>query len=107
MRVLFDENLNQRLKSLLDEGFEVTTVKERGWNGKSNGELLRLAESEFAVFITTDRGMPYQQNLLRFDLVVVILEAKSNAFEDLAPLMERANIALDAANPGEALRIRT
>ena len=85
----------------------MTTVKERGWNGKSNGELLRLAESEFDVLITTDRGIPHQQNLLRFDPVVVILEAKSNVFEDLSPLMERANIDLGAANPGEALRIRT
>ena len=47
MRVLFDENMDRRLKRAFDSDFAVMTVTERGWSGKRNGELLRLAEAEF------------------------------------------------------------
>jgi hypothetical protein len=48
----------------------------------------------------------YQQNLTRFDLAVVVLEAKSNSYEDLASLMDRTNAVLGDVVPGEATRIR-
>ncbi len=106
MRVLLDENVDRRLKGAFDEEHEVSTVPERGWAGKKNGELLEAAEKEFDALVTTDRGMPYQQNLSRFDLAVVVLEAKSNSYEDLASLMDRTNAALGEVIPGEATRIR-
>jgi hypothetical protein len=56
--------------------------------------------------VTTNRSMPYQQNLSRFDLAVVVLEAQSNSYEDLALLMDRTNTALRNVVPGEATRIR-
>lgn len=94
MRVLLDENVDRRLKRTFAEGYNVLTVVERGWSGKENGELLELAQEEFDVFVTTDKGIPHQQNLARFDLAIVPLEAKSNRYEDLAPLMEGTNAAL-------------
>lgn len=87
MRVLLDEMLDRRLKRLLPEGVEVVTVRERGWDSKKNGELLALAEKEFNILLTTDRGIPHQQDLARFDLEVVVLSAKSNRISDLEPLM--------------------
>lgn len=63
MRVLLDEMLDRRLKQWLPEGVEVVTVRERGWDSKKNGELLTLAEKEFDVLLTTDRGIPHQQDL--------------------------------------------
>ena len=75
-------------------------MAEAGWAGKKNGELLRLAEKEFDVFVTTDKGIPHQQNISRLELTVVLLRAKSNAYEDLAPLMEEANAALETVEPG-------
>jgi hypothetical protein len=56
--------------------------------------------------VTTDRGIPHQQNLSRLDLAVIVLEAKSNSYEDLASLMDRTNAALGEMLPGEATRIR-
>lgn len=88
MRVLLDEMLDRRLKQWLPEGVEALTVRERGWDSKTNGELLALAEKEFDVFLTTDRGVPHQQDLSRFDLTVVVLTAKSNRLSDLEPRME-------------------
>ncbi len=87
MRVLLDEMLPRKLKRLLPEGVEAVTVRERGWDSKKNGELLALAEKEFDLLLTTDQGIPHQQDLSRFDLEVVVLSAKSNRLSDLEPLM--------------------
>jgi hypothetical protein len=35
--------MDSLLKELFAAAFEVSTVREPGWNGKENGELLRLA----------------------------------------------------------------
>ena len=106
MRVLLDENVDRRLKGAFDKVHEVSTVPERGWAGMKNGELLEAAGKEFDAFVTTDRGIPHEQNLSRFELAVVVLEAKSNSYEDLASLMDRTNAALGEVASGEATRIR-
>jgi hypothetical protein len=80
-------------------------VAEVGWAGKRNGELLRLAEKRFDFFVTTDKGIPHQQNLSRFDLAVVLLRAKSNAYEDLAPLMDEVEAKLESIQPGTLVRV--
>jgi hypothetical protein len=49
--------------------------------------------------------MPYQQNLERFDLAIVLLEAKSNSCDDLAPLMEKATARLREAHPAGLVRV--
>lgn len=61
MRVLLDENLPRGLTHAFSEDVDVRTVGQCGWKGKENGALLRLAESEFDVFVTTDQGIPHQQ----------------------------------------------
>ncbi len=91
MRVLLDEMLDRRLKRLLPEGVEVVTVRERGWDAMKNGELLASAEKEFDLLLTTDRGIPHQQDLSRFDLTVVVLTAKSNRLPDLEPHVEEVS----------------
>lgn len=98
MRVLLDEMLDQRLKEFLPE--ETMSVRERGWGSKKNGELLQLAEKEFDIFLTSDKGIPHQQNLSRFDLAIVIMRAKSNRYEDLVSLMDGANESFGNARPG-------
>ena len=74
---------------------------ERGWGGKKNGELLRLAEQEFGVFVTMDRNLEYQQNLRGFDLGIVLIAAKSNRRKNVEPLMPEVNRALDKVQAGE------
>lgn len=55
-----DECIPRKLKAHLAE-HECRTVSEAGWAGKRNGELLRLAEGSFDVFLTLDKGVQYQQ----------------------------------------------
>ena len=101
-RLLLDENVDRQLKPLFDAHLEVLTVQDRGWDGLSNGTLLRAAAAEFDVFVTMDRNLPYQQNLSVIDMSVVVIRSVSNAFVDVAPLMPAVNVAVRAAGPGAA-----
>ena len=100
MCLLLDEMLDRRLGRLLGEEHKTVTIKQRGWDGKRNGELLALAQDEFDAFLTMDRGIEHQQNLSSVDLAVVLLRAKSNAIEDIAPLVGEIEAALSSARPG-------
>ena len=79
----------------------VRTVPEMGWASIENGALLRLAESEFDVFLTRDRNLEYQQNLQDFNLAVIVLVASSNDIDDLRPLTSAANAAIQIVRPHE------
>lgn len=104
-RILLDENIDQSLKPLFDKEFEVLTVREHDWNGKKNGELLKLTEQEFDVFVTMDRNLEYQQNLAALDLAVVVVQAHSNAYSVVALLMTKINQALRQIKSGQLVRV--
>ena len=106
MRVLLDENLPSKLRRLFEAGVEVVTVGYRGWKGKENEELLKSAESEFDVLVTMDQGIPQQQNLSEIKMGIVLLEAKGNRYEDLAPLMNQVNTILRTIEKGQAISVR-
>jgi len=105
MRVLLDENLPRRLTHEFDEGIEAQTVGQRGWKGTENGKLLRLAESAFDVFLTTDQGIPHQQNLEQLEIGIVILRSRSNRLSDLKPLMEEVNRRIRGLQKGECIEV--
>jgi predicted nuclease of predicted toxin-antitoxin system len=106
LRVLLDENMPRKLTRLFDAGdVEVQTIAQRGWRGKQNGELLRAAQNEFDVFVTVDRGIPHQQNLSRFNIGIILIEARSNRFADLAPLMEHVNETAKQVMKGELITV--
>ena len=104
MRVLLDESLPRQFKAQLT-GHEVLTVPEVGWAGKKNGELLRLADERFDVFVTPDAHLPEQQNLSGLRLGIVILRARSNDISDLLPLVPRLQTALAHASAGQVIRL--
>lgn len=61
MRVLLDEHLPLDLAAEL-VGHEVSTVRDEGWTGMKNGELLATAAAAgFEVLVTNDRGIEHQQ----------------------------------------------
>ena len=82
------------------------TVPERGWNGKKNGVLLRLAEPEFDVFVTMDKGIQHQQNLKKIEIALILLAAKSNKYDDLAPLMPKVNEVLKHIRPRQVIHVK-
>jgi predicted nuclease of predicted toxin-antitoxin system len=86
VRVLLDENLPRQLKRDLPD-MEIKTVAEVGWAGIKNGQLLRLAEATFDVFVTADQNLSYQQPVANLQLGIVVLKARTTKLEDLKPLM--------------------
>jgi hypothetical protein len=67
--------------------------------------LTKAEEAEFAVFLTGDQNLEFQQNISKRRLGVVVLRAASNAIEDLLPLVPRALVAIAAVQPGQVVRV--
>jgi hypothetical protein len=105
VRVLLDECLPRRLKREL-VGHEVRTAPEMGWASKKNGQLLALAQTNFDIFLTSDRNLSHQQNLSTFEIAVVVLIAPSNRIDDLRPLVPQLLEILPNARLGAATLVR-
>jgi hypothetical protein len=73
MRVLFDNGVPRGVAAALSTHV-VEEARIHGWDVLRNGELLDAAEAAgFEVFVTTDRNLPYQQNLTGRRIAVVVL----------------------------------
>jgi predicted nuclease of predicted toxin-antitoxin system len=105
MRVLLDECLPRRLKRALF-GHDVTTVQERGWSGKKNGELLDLMNGTIDVFLTADQNLQYQQYLQSITFSIIVLIERDNRLPTLLPLMSQVQAILNARTPGQLIEIR-
>ena len=76
-----------------------------GWNGLTNGDLLKKAEREFDVFVTADSNLTFQQNLSKFDLAVIVLQPRSTRLLDTMPLMPRVLEVLETIMPKVVVRV--
>ena len=102
MKVLLDECIDRYFARELP-GFEVTTVPRMGWASKKNGELLSLAEKVFDALVTVDLSMQSQQNISKYAISVIVLQARSNKYEDLAPFSKQLMEVLPNAAKGEVI----
>lgn len=106
MRLLLDECLPKRLKSLFVEaGHECQTAQEAGFGGKENGELLTLADKKFDVPLTIDRNIQYQQSLRGKKIAVIVIRCRSNDVDDIRPHVPEALSALPTIEPGQFLEV--
>jgi hypothetical protein len=101
VRILLDEYVDWRLGRDI-AGHEVKTARQLGWSTIKNGDLLRLAEKEFDVFVIVDRNLSFQQNLPVFKIAVIVMQAQSNRLTDLRALVPELLAAIPAAKRGEA-----
>ena len=85
----------------------MTTVPEAGWAALKNGDLLRRAQHEFDASVTTDRSLPFQQDLSRVSISVIVLRAPSNRVTDLRRLIPQLLAALPVAKGGEVTWVGT
>lgn len=85
MRLLLDENMGEdMMRPLRAAGHEVANLRRLRWTGKKNGELMRLiAESNYHVFITGDKNLPFQQNLNKLTTGLWVLDSPSNDIQTL------------------------
>jgi len=71
VRVLLDECVDWRLSREL-VSHEVKTARQMGWTAVRNGELLALASTHFDVFVTVDRNLSFQQDIVSFPIAVLV-----------------------------------
>lgn len=105
MTILLDHCLPKRLRRSLP-GHTVTTTREKRWEEIRNGELLSLAEEQFEVFLTIDKGIKYQQNFTGRAIAVITLRAVNNRIETLVPLMPQVLALLPTVQPGQVYLVQ-
>jgi predicted nuclease of predicted toxin-antitoxin system len=106
MKILLDENLPKKLQADFGIGLEIKTVRDMGWLGKKNGELLGLIVlNGFDIFVTIDKNLRYQQNLDRFDLKIFLLLAINNRRETLQALIEKVILKIEEGNLQKLMEI--
>ncbi|SFE98761.1 DUF5615 family PIN-like protein [Spirosoma endophyticum] len=96
MKILLDENLHNKLKFRFPD-HEVTTVRDMGWSGKRNGELMKLMiDYEFELLVTLDKGFDHQHNFNKYPIPVLVLKVKRSDYEYLLPLVSKIKAVLDS-----------
>lgn len=111
MKLLLDENVPRQLKrGILDLGgtlHEVYTVREKGWNGKLNGELLKLMlDDQFEVLVTADKNLQHQQNFDEYPIPVIVLHTYRITYEFLKPLIPKLHELLNTDLPNGATIVK-
>ena len=102
MNILLDECTPHAVKKRLPH-LAIRTVQEMGWSGVKNGELLKLADQQFDVFITTDKSLRYQQNLTRVKLAFLLLP--TNSVPVVIALLPQIEAALNTIQSGDFVEI--
>ena len=92
MRILLDEGVPDVIKRRLST-LSISTVAEMGWRGIKNGALLDLMAEEFQTIVTTDKNLPFQQNLAKRRIAAVILP--SNRIRIVIELIPKIESALN------------
>lgn len=91
MRLLLDENLPKRLKTDFT-GHEIYTVRDKGWNGIKNGQLLQLMiDNKFHALLTFDKNLQHQQNFRKYTIAVFVLSAYNNTYGELRKLSPKVH----------------
>lgn len=74
-----------------------------GWSGIKNGLLLTRAEQQFAVFLTADKNLRYQQNLQGRTLAIIIFP--SNKLSVIKQLASQITAVVPTITPGTLLEL--
>jgi len=102
MKILLDECVPWPMRRILLE-HECANPYKCGWSGVTNGELLKLADIEFELFITSDQNIRYQQNLSGRS--IAILELSTNDLRRILAAGSAIVEAVDAIKEGEYLQM--
>ena len=97
--VLFDTCVPRPLRNCLT-AHKVRRAQDQGWGALKNGELLTAAESGgFDVFVTSDKNLQYQQNLLNRQIAIFVLP--TNDWHTLRNRTTEIAHAVDTIQPGQ------
>jgi len=103
MKILFDNGTPKPIARRLAD-HEVSYARQIGWHELENGELIERAEQAgFEILLSTDKNIPYQQNISERKIALVIL---GNSQWPMAQLcLDRIVDAENAATPGSYVEV--
>jgi hypothetical protein len=102
MRILFDHGTPAPLRRALI-GHSVSTAHEMAWMQLDNGALLKAADAQFDVLITTDQNLRYQQNLTGYRLAILVLPTTS--WPKIRACEAQVVAAVNALGPGDVVAL--
>ena len=103
-KILLDENLPKQLKRYFSAKFEVTSAPDLGWQSKKNGELLKaLDNAGIDYLLTVDKNLRYQQNLEKFNVIVIVLLTFDNRLKNLIAQVEEIENKINEVNDPERI----
>ncbi len=102
MKILIDECVPRPIIKFF-VGHHAKTAQEIGWGAYNNGQLLRLAENEYDLFITSDKNIRYQQNLI--DRRIAILVLSTNHWGTIRANSGKIVAAVEAIKPADFVEI--
>lgn len=95
-----DENVDVEFATLLPNHID-SHVSQLGWKSITNGKLLQLAQDNgFQAFVTADKNMPYQQNMVGRPFSLFVLDIHPNNFENLSQCADKLVAALLLSESG-------
>ena len=102
MKILLDECVPWPIRRLLT-GHTCSTAQRMGWGAVKNGDLLKLAEPSFDLFLTSDQGIEYQQNLT--NRRIAILSLSTNNLRRILAAGPLLASTVNSMTPGEFRRL--
>lgn len=102
MKILLDESVPDIIQTRL-ASLAIFTVSQMKWRGVKNGALLDLMAQQFSILITTDKNLPFQQNLKKRQVSLTILP--SNDIPSVIELLPRIEEAIEIVSPGEFIQL--
>jgi predicted nuclease of predicted toxin-antitoxin system len=102
VKILLDECVPRPLRKLLAT-HTCRTAQEMSWKSIKNGELLTLAEAQFDLFITSDQGFAYQQNLR--GRRIAVLQLSTNKLRPIDAAAAQLRDAVEKISPAEFRRL--
>jgi hypothetical protein len=71
---------------------EIYTVRDKGWNGIKNGQLLQLMiENGFDALLTFDKNLQHQQNFQKYTITIFVLSTVNNTYMELTKLSPKVH----------------
>jgi predicted nuclease of predicted toxin-antitoxin system len=106
MKILLDECVTKHLQPYLTD-HEVSTVAKQGWSGIKNGQLMAVASSAgFELLLTIDKNFQHQQNIGKYNLIVVVFDSPSSKLEILIQYLSAFEQQLSSFAKGNAYLVR-
>jgi predicted nuclease of predicted toxin-antitoxin system len=104
MRILVDECVDPRVKSLFPE-HDVSTVYDMGWDQLTDGPLLALANELFDVLLTIDKSLEFQQNLKKLSLGVIVVHVRKNQIPHYQAIQQDLLAAVEIIAHGQVIHV--